>query len=255
MAVATAPAIDLAVVLVRTEGPINLGLCARVCRNLGVAALRLVAPECPIDCDDSRRFANHAIGFLRACPVHADLAAAVADRELVVGTTARPRHYDHGQPLAPADLPALITARRALRVALVFGNETHGLSTEELRHCHACLRLPTPGDYPSYNLSHAVAIATFQAVGAAAAPPPATRAAAPLDQAGRERLFDYWLGTLDRFGYFRRTNRDRFAPKLRRLLQDLHLQHRDAELLYGMFAQFHRRCFGDNGRPPPVDDP
>jgi len=49
---------DIAVILVRTEGPVNLGLIARNCRNLGINDLRLVAPLCDRNSDDARKFAN-----------------------------------------------------------------------------------------------------------------------------------------------------------------------------------------------------
>jgi TrmH family RNA methyltransferase len=46
-------------------------------------------------------------------------------------------------------------------VHLVFGNEKHGLSNDELSECHVVVTLPTHPDYPSLSLSHAVAIALF----------------------------------------------------------------------------------------------
>ena len=80
---------DVVVVLVRTQGPINLGLVARACGNLGVAELRLVAPLCDPQDDEARKFANHERDrLLAAAPVFDSVGAATADRQLVVGTTA-----------------------------------------------------------------------------------------------------------------------------------------------------------------------
>lgn len=49
----------------------------------------------------------------------------------------------------------------AAPAAFVFGNETSGLSDEELQHCHAALAIPTSPGCPSLNLSHAVALVAY----------------------------------------------------------------------------------------------
>ncbi|MEK7412704.1 MAG: TrmH family RNA methyltransferase, partial [Planctomycetota bacterium] len=77
------------VVLVRTQGPINLGMVARICGNFGIDDLRLVAPRCEVNCDDSRKFSTHSRDLLLNAQVFPTLAAAVADCGMVVGTSAR----------------------------------------------------------------------------------------------------------------------------------------------------------------------
>ena len=146
----------LVVVLSRTQGPLNLGLCARAC-NLGVP-MRLAEPLCDRNSDEARKFSNKERDTLLAAPIFTDLAAATADCGLVIGTTARMREADnHGEPLLPEQVPDYLAARPADRVAIVFGNEADGLSADELRQCNAFIHLETPGPYSSYNLSHAVA--------------------------------------------------------------------------------------------------
>jgi len=237
---------DVVVVLVRTQGPVNLGLCARACGNMGVGALRLVRPLCAIDCADARKFANHARDDLLAAPIYDDLPAALADCGLAVGTSARKRDADALRVFSPHELPGLLAERPSERVALVFGNEADGLSADELRCCQVGLHLATPGDYPSYNLSHAVAIACYQMAQARGAEAPSERPlAVPL--AEREALERYWIGTLDRFRYFRRSSRDAWAPQFTELINRLQLSRYDAQLLRGMLAQFNYIAFGDKG--------
>ena len=60
-------------------------------------------------------------------------------------------------------------------------------------------------------------------------------------------LFEYWLETLARFQYFRRTERERFAPNLQRLFNRFDLAEHDVQMLRGMLAQFHLFAFGDRG--------
>lgn len=234
-------------VLVRTMGPINLGMCMRLAANLGVDDVRLVQPLCQIDCDDSRKFANHARHRLPELPVYDDVASAIQDCDLVIGTSARERAGERGRPRTVDELPDLVQDHGSRRTALVFGNEQHGLHDAELAHCQAFLTLATPGDYPSYNLSHAVAIILYAAIDAE--PRILHQQPRAADQMDRERLQDYWMRTLIRFRYFRRTDPERFEPQLRAFLNRMPLQRADCELLRGMLAQFNYLHFGDKEPP------
>lgn len=240
--------IHWSVVLVRTEGPVNLGLIARLCGNMGLDDLRLVDPQCEPDQPDSRRFSVSSKPLLLAAPRHSKLDEAVADSDLVIGTSARPRGHRHGRVHSLSEIHGVIAERKAKRIALVFGNEAKGLDTEELSRCQILLSLETPGDHESYNLSHAVAIILYQLL-AAKRPEEAIVAEgeAPADAQSLARLERYLLGTLDRFGYFRRTTKDRYAIKLRSMLLRLRLLPRDVQLLFGMLAQLNYKVHGDKG--------
>lgn len=253
---------DVVVVLVRTQGPINLGLVSRACANLGVVGLRLVDPHCRPDAPEARKFANHARDdrLLRA-PVYDDLAAATADCQLVFGTSGRPRDAEHGAALDPAQAASEADACAAGRVAMVFGNEAHGLDDAELRACNRYLHLATPGSYPSYNLSHAVAICLYQWGAARTEPTPPPTDTTVATRAEIDRLERYWLGSLERFRYFRRTPPERWRPHFRSLLARMRLTAHDVVVLRGMLAQMNYVAFGDKaeamdrtGRAPEASD-
>nr|MBA3939038.1 hypothetical protein [Planctomycetota bacterium] len=106
------------VILVRTQGPVNLGMVARLCGNLGISDLRLVAPQCEINCEDTRKFATHSRALVLAAPVFADLGAAVADCGMAIGTSARGRALDYGEALALHQVPAAVARRAPRRLAL-----------------------------------------------------------------------------------------------------------------------------------------
>jgi tRNA/rRNA methyltransferase len=233
------------VVLVRTQGPVNLGMVARACGNLGITDLRLVAPECEVDCSDARKFSTHSRDLLLGAPVFPDMAGAVADCDLAIGTSARNRNDEYGRGLGLGQVPALLARRAPRKVALVFGNEADGLRDDELIHCQAWLHLDTIGPNTSFNLSHAVAITLYGLAHHDAAPAAEVEPPAPRQQV--EMLYSYWLGSLERFQYFRRTERDRFAPQLRRLFNRLDLGEHDVQVLWGMLAQFNYFAFGDRG--------
>jgi len=239
---------DVCVVLVRTAGPVNLGMVARLCGNFGITDLRLVAPMTEVDCDDACKFSVNAKPLLLAAPIFPDIRSAVADCGVVVGTSARLRDGQFGEPLVPAQLPPVLAARPAGRWALVFGNESDGLTEDEMRACQIFVRLRHFGEVFSYNLAHAVGILLYAlAESAPVAPRPELPQGAP--RADVDRFYRYWRHTLERFGYFRRTDVDRFAPKLEHLMGRMHLSTYDLQLLWSMFAQFNYHAFGNRSEP------
>ncbi|MEO1172966.1 MAG: TrmH family RNA methyltransferase, partial [Myxococcota bacterium] len=192
------------------------------------------------DQPDARKFANHAKEALLAAPHFESVRAAVHDCDWVIGTSGNRRQRGLIQPLGPENLAERTGGMR--RVGLVFGNEAAGLDNDELRDCQAILHLPTFSDYTSYNLSHAVAISVFALRAANSTRStefdPLPEMESPATQGELSELADSWLRVLERFGYFRRTHRDRFAPKLRAMLGRLRPARHDTGLIRGMLAHF-----------------
>ncbi len=206
--------------------------------NLGVPELRLVRPVCRVSTPESRKFALHASDILQAATTYDSLREAVADCTAVIGTSARRRMGGAVASWTLEQAADELSARRRGRLAVVFGNEKNGLANDEIELCEVCIRLATPGPYPSYNLSHAVAVTLHGLVRADRLDPPDRRVAA--SQRELDGLNAVWLETLGRVGYFRRTTRVRFAPKLRRLLGRIRLSRIDVNTLRGMLAHIDR---------------
>ncbi|MEZ4273195.1 MAG: RNA methyltransferase [Myxococcota bacterium] len=228
------------VVLVRPQGPINLGLICRACVNMGVGDLRVVSPDFDLGVRETRMFAMHALDLLDSVQVFTGLREATADCGFIVGSSAHRRFRGRLPFMSPKELPDHILERAPTRFALVFGNEAEGLSNDELLNCHAYVSIEAPGSHKSYNLSHAVAIALYCLAN------PQVSLVPTNFKASEERilldLYSYWLETLDRFGFFRRANKQRFAPKFKRLLHRLHLSEHDAHTLRGMLVHINRHA-------------
>ena len=148
------------VVLVRPETSVNVGACARIVRNAGAEGLDLVAPGDwrTVDC---WRTAWGAQDVLEEARVFPGLAPALAGAALAVAFTAR------RPPNAPAvDVRDAASAVAALgpeeRAALAFGPEAAGLTNDEIALCGRCATIPSHPAQPSFNLSHAVAIAAYE---------------------------------------------------------------------------------------------
>ncbi len=215
------------VVLVRPRSPGNIGSVARLCANYG-CALRLVTPNCDPLARDARMFAAGQEDLLESAPVFADVAAAVVDASVSLGFSAK--------LLSALESPVFdLDGARALlpvadeRTAVVFGNERDGLSIDEGAACDRLVRLHTPGERDSLNLSHAVG-----AVLALLTASSSTKAPRSVTASTRERLIGDWLGLLEGSGYFKATSAKLFRPRLARLVDTMHLDDKDAALLQGM---------------------
>jgi len=239
------------VVLVRTQGPVNLGMIARLCGNLGVTDLRLVAPACEVNCDQSRMFSTHSKDLLLNAPVYPTIEEATQDCGLVIGTSGDFRNNELGLHTRAEKVPEILARHPVAKFALVFGNEADGLTDSELRACQRWIHLDTFGHNISYNLSNAVAI-TLYVIATASAPPEVLDVppAAPL--AHVSKLEEYWFATLERFHYFRRTDPTIFRPLFRKFLGRQHLTDHDVQIFRGMLAQFNLIAFNDrfDGKPP-----
>jgi tRNA/rRNA methyltransferase len=148
------------VVLVRPESPANVGASARVIRNTGGDGLDLVAPGDwrTVEC---WRTAWGAQDVLESAGVFPDLAAALQGTALAVALSGRRRPGSASVDIREA-AQEIASLGRDETAALVLGPETSGLTNEELALCGRRARIPSHPAQPSFNLSHAVAIAAYE---------------------------------------------------------------------------------------------
>ncbi len=153
---------NIKIVLVEPLGSINLGSIARLCSNFGIKDLRLVSPKCdPFDIE-TKKMALKGMKIIEDATYYSTLLDAVEDCVRVIATCGR---IDHGDiPLcSPKNaLNWLIESSSNYPVAIVFGREDRGLSNEELLLAQKVISVSTPSNYPSLNLSHAVAIILYE---------------------------------------------------------------------------------------------
>lgn len=148
----------LRVVLVRTHNPGNLGAAARAAKNFG-ADLLLLEPRTEISHGDAIAFASGAEDFLRKVNVVSAWGDLLASQEALIALSSLRGRVSRGLPPPTSFEEISSSLRRGRRVALVFGPERGGLTTEELRQCDARLRIETRDEFPTLNLAQSVAIA------------------------------------------------------------------------------------------------
>jgi len=226
----------LRVVLVSARNPLNIGAAARAMSNFGFSRLRVVNPY-----EVAFREARSAVGagaVLENAEEFSSVAEAVADCTLVVGTTALGNRELH-HPLRQLAYGARLIRQRLASspVALLFGLEKYGLTTEDHSYCHWLMRIPTRKEHGSMNLGQAVAVALYELI---REPRAATVKPEPIKPAAAgdiDRLTALLLEALQASGYTNPRTAKSTEEKVRRLVRRLNLPARDIEIWLGIFRQ------------------
>jgi tRNA (cytidine32/uridine32-2'-O)-methyltransferase len=148
----------LRVVLVRLHNPGNLGAAARAAKNFG-AEIALLGPRTDPAHPDAISFASGAEELLRKVSVLSAWGELLDRADTLVAMSSLRGRVSRGLPPPITFEEISSSLRRGRRVALVFGPERGGLTTEELRRCDARLRIEAREEFPTLNLAQSVAIA------------------------------------------------------------------------------------------------
>jgi tRNA/rRNA methyltransferase len=230
----------LSVVLSKPSHPGNIGAAARAMKTMGFEDLRLVAPRHFPD-PDATAMAAGAADVLAGASVYETLEGALHDCTLAVGFSARERDLSHAPQALRDAVPALLDAAGEGAVALVFGNETSGLSNEELARCQRLVNIPSNPSYGSLNLAAAVQIACYElAVAAQAFAPPPARERLPASVGDIEGLFAHLESAALSSGYLDPARPGRFMERMRRLFARAGLEREEVRFLRGMLASFEK---------------
>lgn len=233
----TRPAIS--VVLVEPQGGRNIGAIARVMKNFGVADLRLIGPQVDHLAEESRRMAVKSAELLEQAAVFDTLPAALADCHLAFGTTRRFGRYRDQLQLPDEAAVTVAALPPGQRVALVFGREDIGLTTEELDCCQRLVTIPTDGALPSMNVAQAVGLCLYEVARALRTSGAVTPHAAGPAATGAERegLYGHMRRTLLAIGFLDPENPEHIMRALRRLLGRQGVTSWEVRMLRGMFSQ------------------
>jgi len=226
----------ISVVLVGTQSPGNIGMVCRAMKNMGLADLRLVNP-CRVDHPDAAMFAVSAKDLLQEAKIFTSLEDALADCEFSVATTRR-----HGKYRNEISTPDQIVTRFAgcapqSRLALVFGREDSGLTTDEVARCRWQSTIETADEYGSLNLSQAVLIFCYEFLKGAAPAAVATPARELAGSASLEPFYDHMEKTFLRIGYLNPQNPDHMMRTMRRIFARAELDEREVSSLRGLLSQ------------------
>jgi tRNA (cytidine32/uridine32-2'-O)-methyltransferase len=153
---------NIRIVMVNTTLPANIGAAARAMKTMGLSRLVLVAPK-SFPHPDATALAAGAADILAQADVVATLEDAIADCQLVFGTSARSRTIPW--PILdarPACQHALTEAQQNRQIAIVFGREDRGLTNEELALANYHLTIPVNQEYGVLNVAAAIQVICYE---------------------------------------------------------------------------------------------
>lgn len=228
------------IVLCRTSHPGNIGAVARAMKTMGLSRLSLVSPLCEVDAVAEARAAG-ATDVLAAAVRCDSLVEALAGCVHAIALSARLRDLGPTAIGAREAVGPLLEEAAAGDVALVFGNESSGLTNDELQRCQRAVSIPSNPEFSSLNLGAAVQVMCYELRMAAfnAAPPspatPATPFSSPpaaIDEI--ERFYAHLEKALIVTGFHDPARPRRLMPKLRRLFGRAALEKDEINILRGI---------------------
>jgi tRNA/rRNA methyltransferase len=238
---------DIAIVLVEPQSPGNIGMACRAMKNMGFTQLRIVN-GCDRFHPESLKFAVAARDLLESANLFPDLASAIADCTLTVGTTRRHGKYRQ-EILLPEEVARRLMVQAApdCRAAVVFGREDNGLTTEELSLCRWHATIPTSAEYGSLNLAQSVLLFCYE-LQKASDSTVETRMPEMAASSEMESLFEHLHLCMKKIGFLNEQNPEHIMLSLRRIFFRANLESREVTVLRGMLTQIDWASSGFDGR-------
>ncbi len=234
------PLSRIRVVLLRPSHPGNIGAAARAMKTMGLARLYLVRPKKFPD-PEARAMAAGAAEVLASARVCADLDAALEGTHFSVAMSSRRRELAHPPLAARAAARELASAARRDEVAIVFGNETVGLTNKEIMRCSALARIPADPQYASLNLAQAVQVIAYELRLAAPDPPAVPAKTRRATHEEIEKFFACLERSVYASGFLDPRNPRKLMDRLRRLFARARLERVEVNILRGMLAAWDDR--------------
>lgn len=225
-------------ILVGPTEPGNIGAAARAIKNMGFHRLELVDPV-PYLTDEARSMACHAKDVLKAARVYKTFPRAIAGKSLAAGTTRR-LGGKRGLILDVRRGASRIRKAAATnKVAVLFGNEHTGLTSQELNQCGLVLTIPSAPASPSLNLAQSVMIAAYELSRLEAKMKPAVL----VEYKELQKLYRRFPKTLQLLGYGRKGDKDlksEISRNLKRLIGRAGLTEWELNMLLGLCTRVER---------------
>jgi tRNA/rRNA methyltransferase len=230
------------VVLSHPSHPGNIGATARAMKTMGLSRLYLVNPKIFPDAQ-ADAMATGAIDLLERATICSSLAEALAGTVSATALTSRRRDLATKPTWARQAAAELVAQASSGEVALVFGNETAGLSNEEVSLCRNWALIPTSSEFKSLNLAQAVQILCYElrlATVDVGAPPAVTEVGEPASHEEVEALIAHLERAAVGSGFLDPAKPKRLIPRMRRMFSRAGLEKEEINILRGMLSSFEK---------------
>ena len=236
-----------AIILVRPQLAVNIGMCARAMANFGLSDLRLVNPREGWPRTGALRkgayaAAAGAVHLLEGAKLYDTLEEAMADLSFVWATTARER--GQGKRVLPPSV-AMDESARAVAAGelhgIMYGPERTGLDNDEIALADALITFPVNPAYASLNLAQAVLLTGyewFRASQGEVLPFTNVERSPPAPREMVMSFFEYFENALEVNGFFRpETKQPVMQRNLRNIFHRMGLTEQDVRTLRGAIVR------------------
>ncbi len=235
------------VVMISTSHAGNIGSAARAMKTMGLSDLVLVSPRDAGVCRDPQAIAlaSGAGDVLEHARIVGTLDEALAEVNFALAFTARRRELTHGmfglrEAVSSAVGDCLNQPDR--RVAMVFGNETFGLSNDEADRCQMIATIPANPAYSSLNIAQAVQLAAYEMMMATRTYAVADLPARPASSVGEvEGFLRHLESAAVAAEFLDPAEPKRFMTRMRRLFARARMEPEEVAILRGLLAALTRR--------------
>jgi tRNA/rRNA methyltransferase len=236
----------VSVVLSHTTHPGNIGATARAMKTMGLSRLVLVNPKFFPD-PQADAMSSGATDILVNARVVETLSQALAGTVFAVAMSARRRELAVTPMWARDAAAELVAASVQGNVALVFGNESAGLSNEELLQCRRWAMIPVNPEFSSLNVAAAVQLMCYELRLAAqnpGMPPEIAGAGLPASHEEVEHLVEHIERAAIASEFLNPDNPKRLIFRVRRLFSRAGLEREEVNILRGLLAAFEKKSTG-----------
>ena len=178
------------IVLVEPKNAGNIGSVVRAMKNMGLSSLRLVNPVPFRDEVEQRKMGYRSQEIITAAKEFTSLSEALQGISHVFLATAKQGKWkkDFLSPAQAAE--RIVECHGGEEIALVFGREDKGVTTDESQLANYLVRIPMAGAYPSLNLSQAVVVVAYEVFKTVSAGEHVSELPRMAEKRGFERLSD-----------------------------------------------------------------
>ncbi|MDX9870772.1 MAG: TrmH family RNA methyltransferase [Candidatus Cloacimonadales bacterium] len=210
----------------------NIGAVSRIMHNFSFYNLRIVGkmPE-----KEDKILAMHSEMIMNNSETFPDLKSSLHDIDRAIAVT---RRFGRKKKIdfTPTETAKYVHDSPDLKVALVFGRETFGLTDEEVEQCQLRTYINANEDFSSLNLSQAVAIMLYEIYSY-------QRKQNELEEHVNQQEIDdtilYSLDVLEQIGYFKSFPQDNVSNLLQSLFYRANITKPMAYKIKAMFNRIH----------------
>jgi tRNA (cytidine32/uridine32-2'-O)-methyltransferase len=130
--------------------------------------------------------------------------------------------------------------RNNTRVALLFGNEQHGLSNEALQKAQRHIVIPSNPEYGSLNLASAVQIIAYELFAYTQIHQESNELIDLATQSERSALYDHLVETLRRIDFVKKERSGKITQKIQVLLNKVPFTHSDTQIIRGILTELNK---------------